>query len=410
MITRRVRLQVIAFLIIALVGTGYTAVTYGIVGRIIGNSGYPVALRLADSGGIFVNAEVTYRGVTVGRVESLTLTQDGVQAGLVIEEDMPIPADLDAVVANRSAVGEQYVDLRPVRDGGPVLEEGSVIPVSATTTPVPVETLLLNLDQFARSVPLDSLRTVVDELGTAVADTGPDLQRLLDSSRTLTNDAVATLPQQLALIRDGRTVLDTQNEQAAAITSFSRDLRLLAEQLRISDPDIRRLIATTPQFSTQTVELLAESGPQLGALIADLLTTSRITLPRLDAVEQTLVIYPVVLFGDDTVNPGDGRAHFGLVQNAFDPYPCTDGYQSTPIRSAAETSNIPSNREAYCAEPRGSETAVRGAQNAPTPGPPPDAVDAAAPSGGEARPSSGGGPGRPMTDLVSVLRDPAPHR
>ncbi len=70
--------------------------------------------RFANSGGIFTNAEVTYRGVPVGRVGDLTLTQDGVSVALMIDDSAPqIPASAKAVVANRSAIGEQYVDLQP---------------------------------------------------------------------------------------------------------------------------------------------------------------------------------------------------------------------------------------------------------------------------------------------------------
>ncbi|MBY8852911.1 MlaD family protein, partial [Saccharothrix sp. MB29] len=58
--------------------------------------------------------EVTYRGVPVGRVGPIRLVDRRVEVELRITAGAPpIPADLEAVVANRSAVGEQYVDLRP---------------------------------------------------------------------------------------------------------------------------------------------------------------------------------------------------------------------------------------------------------------------------------------------------------
>src|SRR5262249_18135431 len=192
----------------------------------------------------------------------------------------PTPADTDAAVSNLSVIGEQYVDLRPVRSDGPRLAAGSVIPASRVSTPVPIADLIANLDTFVRSVPLDALRTVVTELGTAFTGTGPALAALLDSTDAFTRAALAALPQTLTLIRDGRVVLQTQNEQSSAIVSFSHDLALLAAQLRASDPDIRRLITTAPRFATQTSGLLQDSGPQISQLLADLLTTSRVALPR----------------------------------------------------------------------------------------------------------------------------------
>ena len=134
MLTRKTRLQVIAFVVIAFVGIGYAGARYAGLDRLLGPRGYVVTMNLADSGGIFDNAEVTYRGVPVGRVGEMKLTSDGIQVPLDIEAGNDrIPRDVDAVVTNRSAVGEQYVDLRPKTDSGPYLEDGSVIRKQATS-------------------------------------------------------------------------------------------------------------------------------------------------------------------------------------------------------------------------------------------------------------------------------------
>ncbi|KAA2264750.1 MCE family protein [Solihabitans fulvus] len=383
MFTRRMRLQVGAFVLIALVGISYVGARYVGLGRVFGATGYVVQVRLADSGGIFSNAEVTYRGVTVGRVGPLRLTADGVEVDLDIDPSAPpIPADLEAVVADRSAVGEQYVDLRPKHEGGPFLASGAVIPQSVTKTPPPVDSLLTNLDSLATSVPTDSLRTVVDELDTAFQGAGPNLQVLLDNTRSFTKAAAEHLPQTTKLLADGRTVLTTQADESAAIKSFSGNLRLLAEQLKNSDGDLRKLIAVTPQVSEQVSGFLRESGPNLGVVVANLLTTANILSTRRDGLEQIFVTYPLVVAGGFTVAPGDGTAHFGLALNVFDPLPCTVGYEGTTIRPANgtytdnagtkrnATDPAPLNTQAYCALARGSSSAVRGAQNAPYGGQP----------------------------------------
>lgn len=392
MITTRVRLQLLAFVIVTVLGLGYVSVRYLGAPALFGAGPYPVTLQLTDSGGIFTGAEVTYRGVSVGRVGPLRLTSQGVDAQLEIEPDAPpIPADSDAVVSNLSVIGEQFVDLQPVRRDGPTLRAGSVISASRTSTPVPIGDLIAHLDTFLRSVPLDSLRTVVHELGTAFTGTGTDLQILLDSTDAFTRDAIAALPQTVTLIRDGRVVLQTQNEQSSAIISFSRNLALLAAQLRSSDPDLRRLIATAPQFADQTSGLLRESGTQIGQLLADLLTVSRVTLPRQAALRHLLSVYPVVTGGtDSSVVPDDGFVHLGLALNLFDPYACVRGYQGTIRRSGTDTTPIPANRDASCAEPPGSPTDVRGAQNVPRAGTP------AAVSPGEST-------GAQVSSLASIL-------
>src|SRR5919198_3105117 len=156
MLTRTVRIQLIAFIVIAVVAVVYALFRFTDLGKLVGDEGYTVKMNLADSGGVFTNAEVTYRGFNVGRVGDIRLTRDGIQVDLNIDPDAPdIPADVDAVVANRSAVGEQYVDLRPRNDSGPYLSGSSVIAADRTRTPVATDSVLRDLDSLATSVPTD---------------------------------------------------------------------------------------------------------------------------------------------------------------------------------------------------------------------------------------------------------------
>ncbi|WP_199434440.1 MCE family protein [Qaidamihabitans albus] len=367
MLVRKTRIQLVAFLVISVVAIVYALFRFSDIGKVFGADGDTVHLRLAESGGIFNGAEVTYRGYNVGRVGELSLTENGLQANLNIDPDAPpVPRDLHAVVANRSAVGEQYVDLRPVTENGPFLADGSVIAERNTTTPIRAHEVVADLDNLAASVPTEALRTVVDESYEAFRGTGDDLQVLMDTTRDFTRTAQEYLPQTVRLLEQGNTVLNTQNEMAGSLRSFSRDLNQLSATLKESDADLRKLVDITPQVAEQVSGVLAESGPGLGALVANLLTTSNLTLTRLDGIEQGLVTYPVLAVGSHTVAPGDGTAHLGLALNLFDPPSCTKGYlDPEKYRPGDETSPRAPKEDAYCAEPPGSPISVRGAQNAP---------------------------------------------
>jgi phospholipid/cholesterol/gamma-HCH transport system substrate-binding protein len=416
MLTKRVRLQLVAFAVIAVVAIVYATFRFTDLGRALGADGYTVKLNLKESGGIFTNAEVTYRGYNIGRVGEIHLTADGIQVDLNIEPDAPdIPADLDAVVANRSAVGEQYVDLRPRANTEPYLSGASVIAADRTVTPVSTDRVIRDLDSLASSVPTESLRTVVDELDRAFAGTGDDLQVLLDSTTDFTRMATEHLPQTITLIDDGGTVLDTQVAQSDNITSFAGDLQLLAEQLKNSDPDLRRLIAETPKVATQVQDLLRESGPGLGVVFANLLTTSDILAARKDGLEYALVSYPLFsAAGQGLLKADPGQAHLGLALNLFNPPPCTKGYESTQRRDGTDTAtpSAPTPPQTYCAEPPGSPVNVRGSANAPYGGKPvAHGQPSAPPTGGEEQannplaglPGTVGQPGGDQPSLATLL-------
>ena len=333
MITRQTKLQLLAFAVVAVLGMSYLGFKYVGLDRLVLGSGYDVSADFQDSGGIFVNAEVTYRGVAVGRVSDMKLIDDGVRVVLTMEPGADkIPADTRAVVATRSAVGEQYVLLQPDDDKGPFLEDGSVIPKDRTSIPVPVEQLLLNMDNLVGSLDQENLRIVVNELGQAFEGSGDDLGRLIDNGNVLLARAEQSLPQTLKLITDGQGVLDRQNASRSAIQSWAANLRLVTDTLVDIDPDLRQLVVNAPDAAAAIQQLVESAGPGLGSLVRNLDILNKVTIPRLDGVEQLLVTYPDVVSGGFTVvrnDSGTMRAHFGFVLNNNDPHACISGYIST---------------------------------------------------------------------------------
>ena len=125
MITKRTKIQLLVFVVITLLGVSFVGAQVRPARPARHGRDYTVTAHFPDSGGIFSGAEVTYRGVTIGRVGTMKLTSEGVDVDLEIEKDQDtIPADTKALVGNRSAVGEQYVELQPQADGEPYLEDG----------------------------------------------------------------------------------------------------------------------------------------------------------------------------------------------------------------------------------------------------------------------------------------------
>jgi phospholipid/cholesterol/gamma-HCH transport system substrate-binding protein len=384
-ITTSVRIKVIVFAVVSLLGTGYVAVRYvGLGDRLLGH-GYTVYVDLADGGGIFANAPVTYRGVPVGRVTAVTLHGDGARVRARLDDAVRVPAGLRAVVAHRSAVGEQYLDLRPDRDGGPFLRDGAVIPRERTGVPLPPETLLANLDALVRSVNPDDLTVVIDELGAAFEGSETALRTILDAGELVLDAAVANLPQTVTLVRDGATVLRTQAESAEMIRQWAAGLARLAETVRASDGDLRRILAAGPPAATELVALLDGLEPAIGSLLGNLIAVNGVAARRLAGIEHLLVVYPLAVAGGFTVSPpGDGTAHFGLVLNVNDPPPCV--YGGTAGCTAAD-------------QARGSN--VRGANNAPRAGAPPPGPGPADPGPGDDPSTVAGVAGYdPVTGLV----------
>jgi phospholipid/cholesterol/gamma-HCH transport system substrate-binding protein len=191
---------------------------------------------------------------------------------------------------------------------------------------------------------------------------------------TFSREALAAMPATLALIRDGRTVLSTQVAVADDFATFARSLREIAAELKEHDPDLERLLETGPYAAQQISALLAESGDEIGVLIADLLTVARIAEPRQAALQQILVTYPGIsanaytVFRSESntgVADGTNTAHLGLVLNVFDPPVCV---YDTDKRPGNELAPLPvpfGVKSPICPNPPFPGTLIRGEQNAP---------------------------------------------
>lgn len=336
------RTQLVALLVIAIAGSSWIGARYADLGRLVGRGGYTVTVHLADSGGIFAGADATYRGVSIGRVRTMTLTAGGVDVQVEIERSTRVPSDTIAVVANKSAVGEQYLDFQPRSDGGPYLRDGSEIARSETRIPVRTDALLTNLDALVASVSTEDLRTVVDELGVAFSGTGPQLRRLIETS----TDVIATAQEKYdvtaQLIRDSTGALQAQLDHGDNITTFVHNLALLSEAIRAADPDLRRVIDDGATAARTLEAVIAENAKPLGRLVEKMVTTNRVVRAHLPGIQGVLVLAPYGLEGAYSIlakDPVTGKyaARFSL---AMQPAPdiCTNG---TPVRPPFDTSPLP---------------------------------------------------------------------
>jgi phospholipid/cholesterol/gamma-HCH transport system substrate-binding protein len=353
-ITSTTKKQLIAFVILTLVGVSFVGARYARLDRLFYDSTYSVNAHFEQSGGIFTGAEVTYRGVGVGQVSTMKLTDKGVDVLLSIDKsEDKIPSKTLALVGNKSAVGEQYVELQPKQDGGPYLKDGSEIDTPETAIPVSTTEILTNLDNLVQSVPQADLRTVVAESGAAFKDAGPSIGQIVDTSTSFIETAEANLDTTTALIRDSRVVLQTQVDKGSAIRSFSRDLALFSGTLAANDKALRSLIDNGSATANQLRTFLEQNRVNLGQLINNLVTTGEVTVKHLKGIRQVLVIYPYIVAGGFTVakKGRDGKydAQFGLVLQQDGPV-CKAGYDQSQVRSPQNTKDLPMNTKAGCTD------------------------------------------------------------
>ena len=375
MLTRFVRNQLIIFTIASIVGVTVMLFAYMQVPTLLNVGRLTVTLELPAAGGLYRFGNVTYRGVQIGKVKSVALTENGAEAVLSLNTSPKIPADLEANVLSVSAVGEQYVDLRPRTDSGPYLQDGSRIPVSNTTIPQQVGPMLDQVSKLVNSIPGDRISDLLDETFKAFNGAGPDFGSLIDSGATLSEQLNSVSDESRGLIDDSGPLLDSQAETADSIRTWARSLEGISAQLVQNDPQIRSLLERGPGFAQEVSSLLNQIKPTLPLLLANLTTLGQILVTYNRSLEQLLVVFPNALsaqqsFGLGKNNP-TGLALSDFALTIGDPVTCSIGFlPPSQWRSPADTTTIDTPDDLYCKLPQDSPIGVRGARNYPCMGHP----------------------------------------
>jgi phospholipid/cholesterol/gamma-HCH transport system substrate-binding protein len=369
MLTRFIKIQLAIFTVVSLIGVTVMVFTYMQAPTLLGVGRYEVTLKLPSSGGLYRFGNVTYRGVEVGKVTDVTLTSTGAEATMSIATSPKIPADLQADVMSVSAVGEQYVDLRPRTDSGPYLKDGSIISVDNATIPAPVGPVLDKVSKLVGTFPKDRLSALLDETYKGFNGVGDDFGSLLDSGATLSNDLNGVADQTRQLAEDTRPLLEGQAGTADSIRTWARSVAGFTGQLAADDPKVRTVLQSFPGFEAEVSGLLNQLKPTIPVLLANLGTVSEILMTYNASLEQLLVLLPPYIAQQQSyssTSDATGSARGDFAATVSDPPACTVGFlPPSSWRSPADLSDIDTPDGIYCKLPQDSPIAVRGARNLP---------------------------------------------
>jgi phospholipid/cholesterol/gamma-HCH transport system substrate-binding protein len=370
MLDRLTRIQLTIFAFVTVLTVGAVAIFYLHVPAALGLGSYRVSANFVAGGGLYKNANVTYRGVTVGRVESVGLSDDGVDADMRLNSDTSIPANVTATVKSVSAVGEQYIDLVPPGDPSSLLlHDGSRIDRGQTAIGQDIAALLRQADALVSSVGNSRLQDLLRETFKAFNGSGPELARLISSSRLLVDEANSNYVQTTQLIDQAGPFLDAQIRSGDDIKSLADGLARFTTELAHADPQVRTLLQNVPGVAAQVNTAFTGIRPSFPVLAANLANAGRIGVIYHKSIEQTLVILPALFAALITVAggvPADEGGKLDFKIDLGDPAPCLTGFIPPPLtRTPADETLRELPTDMYCKVAQSDPSVVRGARNYP---------------------------------------------
>jgi phospholipid/cholesterol/gamma-HCH transport system substrate-binding protein len=366
LLTPFIRRQLWTFLVLTVVSLLVLGVYYLQVPSLMGIGRYSLKADLPASGGLYPTANVTYRGITIGKVTDVEPTEHGAQATISIDSQYKIPVDTIANVHSVSAVGEQYLDLVSTGNPGKYFAEGQTI--TKGTVPAEIGPALDTANRGLAALPKDKIATLLDETAESVGGLGPALQRLVDSTQAIVGDFKTNITNVNDIIQNSGGVLDSQIKSSDAIERWARNLNTLAAQAAQRDTNVKSILTQAAPTADQVNSVFSDVRDSLPQTLANLEVVFDLLKRYHTGVEQVLVFLPQGASIAQTVAaPFPNQAALDLALSINQPPPCLTGFiPAAEWRSPADTSMQALPQGTYCKIPMDQPAnSVRGSRNIP---------------------------------------------
>ncbi|MBM7367365.1 MlaD family protein [Gordonia hydrophobica] len=155
---------------------------------------YEVTLKFASVLNLPTGADVMMNGLQVGRVKELNESKDGVDVVVGLTASRPVPADSTAIIRQNTPLGDTYLGFTPPENptNAGNLHDGSVVPMSRTTSPPTLEDTIAVLAYFVNGGTVQKVQDTMVTLNKTLPQI-KDVRRLASTVATDLDDLAGNL-------------------------------------------------------------------------------------------------------------------------------------------------------------------------------------------------------------------------
>jgi len=230
--------------------------------------------EFADAAGLVPGEEVRVAGIKVGQVTGLELGSGDSRARVVVTfrvKGVDLGDATTAGIEVKTLLGQHYLSLEPAGNGK--LDEGAVIPLGRTSTPVNIVPAFQRVTEQAQGIDTEQVAAAFDALSETLTRTAPEMTETLRG---------------LSRISASVSIRDEEIRELFARTSFVSGV--VADR----DADIARLLTDTSTVLaelerrratiTRIIDGTTDLARQLSGLVTDNSTVLEPALTKLNGV------------------------------------------------------------------------------------------------------------------------------
>jgi phospholipid/cholesterol/gamma-HCH transport system substrate-binding protein len=278
---------------------------------------YTITVEMENVANLVNNSEVKVDNVTVGMVRRIDLKNWLADVSVELKDDIGLPANTTAKLAQKSLLGSEYIELTPpAQNAVGNLTNGDTIPLAQTGRYPETEEVLSALSLVLNGSSLDQIRNISVELNQAISGQSDVVKSLVERTHTF----VASLDNQrddilraidgvnkLSIDLAGQT--DTIDH---AVTHIQPAIDVLNQQKTL----LTDMLGSVGDFGQKASALVNSSGQTLVGNLVALKPALEQLAAAGDDLPQSLNVAATVLFPVTTAEKafkGDYFNLFGIV-------------------------------------------------------------------------------------------------
>jgi virulence factor Mce-like protein len=227
---------------------------------------------------------ITIGGIQVGKVTSMKLAGDHVEAGLEVRNDVALGKDSRAVIKVATILGSRYLSLEP-EDGGSLPD--NTFDLSHTEVPYDLQAALADVTTTYQQVDTDAFAKSLGVLGTQMQGLPAVVPQAMQNIQTLSTVIADRRDQLGALLKSTDMVSSTLERQHANIAAMINQGQEL----------IGRFVDRSATFHAMLAALTNLVNEMLDQTIKNLRQLSDLLAQHDDLLRSTLQAGPVALRG-----------------------------------------------------------------------------------------------------------------
>jgi phospholipid/cholesterol/gamma-HCH transport system substrate-binding protein len=250
---------------------------------------------------IYEGSDVRVLGVPIGTVDKVTPSGTDVVVTMSYDAGVKIPADAKAAIIAPSIVGDRFVQLTPVYDGGDVMSDGEVLQQDRTAVPLELDEIYSSLDKLnvalgptganRNGALSDLLEVTAANFGGQGAKFHQTIQDFSKLSQTL-DDNKAEL---FGSARQLEGFIGTLAKNDKTVRSFNQSLADASQMLSGERGELSASLRNLAEAMRQVSGFVKENRSILGRNISGLNRVAKVLVKQRNALDETLNEAPLAL-------------------------------------------------------------------------------------------------------------------